>query len=231
MRVVDRGAGIPECGPRTHLRAVQPGTGISRAQRQRPRTGDRQGLRRGERRARLGGVAAGAGRVVRPGAPARSRCPSRPGRERNARPRRRRRAADPPRAPDDAPRSRLRGGHGDDRCGGVDEGGRPAARGDHPRPRPPGSQRSRGLPRAARLVEGADPHPLGRRRGGREGGRPRRRSGRLRDEALRPRRAARAPACGAPPGAAHRGADDRGGRPAHRPREARRHSARRAASA
>ena len=73
--------------------------------------------------------------------------------------------------------------------------GRDASAGrDHPRPRPARRQRYRRLPGAAHLDDGAGDRPLGGRRREREGGRPRRRRGRLRDEAVRDRRAARAPA-------------------------------------
>ena len=91
--------------------------------------------------------------------------------------------------------------------GGAGEGGRAAAR--------MRSSSTSSCPTAAasrsaascELVEGADPHPLGRRRGGREGRGARRRRRRLRDEAVRDRRAARAPARGAPARRAARGAD------------------------
>ena len=67
-----------------------------------------------------------------------------------------------------------------------------------PRPRAPGRQRHRRLPRAAHVEQRARDRPLRRRRGGREGGRARRRRRRLRDEAVRDRGAARAAARGAP---------------------------------
>ena len=60
----------------------------------------------------------------------------------------------------------------------------------------------------------ADDRPLGRRRRAREGRRPRRGRRRLRDEAGRDRRAARAPARGAAPDTLRRRARDRAGRPA-----------------
>ena len=212
-RIVDRGPGIPEAELERIFEPFGRGREYGRARRQRPRARDRQGVRRGERRPRLGRVAARA-RARRSSWRSRSwRSRSGPRRERRAGPGRRRRAADPARAPDDAPRSRLRGGHGRDRRGGADEGGRAAARGGHPRPRP---SRTRAASTSAASCAAGRRRPIlilsavgeeSEKVAALDAGR-----GRLRDEALRPRRAARAPARGAPPGGAERRADDRGRR-------------------
>ncbi|CAA9565733.1 MAG: DNA-binding response regulator KdpE, partial [uncultured Thermomicrobiales bacterium] len=110
--------------------------------------------------------------------------------DRRARPRRRRRAADPAGAADRAGGPRLRGRR---------RGGRPGGARRHRLPRPgrrrarPGDAGPRRLRRAARragLVSGADRRPLRPRSGERQGrgARPRRR--RLPDQAVRDRRAA-----------------------------------------
>ena len=93
----------------------------------------------------------------------------------------------------------------------------------HPRPPSPGRPRYRRLPGAAPLDPGADHRRLGGRRGGREDRGARRRRGRLRDEAVRHRRAPGAAARRAPPGRTcdGTGARDRGAR--RRPQEALRH--------
>ena len=86
----------------------------------------------------------------------------------------------------------LRGQRGRDGRRGA--GGRraaPAGRG-RPRPAPAGRQRRRGLPPPARVEPGAGGGGLGGQRGGREDRRPRRGRRRLRHQALRRGRAARA---------------------------------------
>ena len=124
VRVVDQGPGIPE---REWERIFEPfyrrdGSG----ERLRPRPGDRQGLRRGQRRRDRGRVAAGPGQQLRRLA---SRWREEAGvSERAADPRLRRRAADPPGAAGDPPRRRLRGGAGEQRRGGARPGRGAAAR-------------------------------------------------------------------------------------------------------
>ncbi len=113
---------------------------------------------------------------------------------RPARARRRRRAAVPSSAPDEPPRRGLRRPHRDNGRGGAERRGAAAAGGDHPRSAASRRARDRGRSRAAPLDRGPD-HP--RLRGGRRGGEDRRarcRSRRLRDEAVRDRRAPRPPA-------------------------------------
>ena len=121
--------------------------------------------------------------------------------------RRGRRAADPARPPDQSPRRGLRGRHRRHGRAGPEHGGDAAARRRHPRPRAPGRERDRRLPRAALVELGADPRSLGRRRRDGEGRGARRGRRRLRAEAVRDRRAA-GPAAGA---AAARGAVRRAG--------------------
>ena len=109
VRVVDHGPGIAPDEPRADLRAV-PARRRTARPRRRARARDRARLRRGERRPRLGRVAARA-RARR----SCSRCPARAdgaGVSGAARPRRRRRAADPARAADEPARRRLRGRDG-----------------------------------------------------------------------------------------------------------------------
>ena len=83
----------------------------------------------------------------------------------------------------------------------LDRAARAAARrGDH-RPRAARRRRRRALPAAARVDADADHRAVGGRRGGRQGRRARRRRRRLRDQAVRPARAAwrgSRPRCAAP---------------------------------
>ena len=112
----------------------------------------------------------------------------------------RRRAPDPARAAGDPARRRLRGGDGRDRAGGARQcGGRARGRGD---PRPGASRRQRGrrVPLDPGVERHADHRAVRGRRGGAEGARARGGRRRLRDEAVRPGRARRPPARGAPPG-------------------------------
>ena len=71
-----------------------------------------------------------------------------------------------------------------------------------PRPRATGHGRRRGLPPPARVEQDADHRALGRRRGGHQGARARRRRRRLRHQALQPARADRTPGGGPAPGGA-----------------------------
>ena len=109
VRVVDRGPGIPRERADADLRAVLSRAGQAlRAHRVGPRAGDRQGLRRGQRRRGVGGVAARPGHELRRRAAARARAAEDACRERRAaRPRLRRRAADRPRAEDHPARRRA----------------------------------------------------------------------------------------------------------------------------
>ena len=114
VRVVDQGPGLDAGRARARVRSVLParrGSAVGR----RPRARDRARFRRGERRPRVGGVAARAGSDVRPRAARRRGAGRSRSDERTADPRRRRRAADPARPRDDAARCRLRGGRGRDR--------------------------------------------------------------------------------------------------------------------
>ena len=74
-----------------------------------------------------------------------SSCPRRSPRD-GTRPRRRRRAAVPARAPDEPARRRVRGRDGDDGRGGAERRGAAPAGGDHPRPAPARRPRHRRLP-------------------------------------------------------------------------------------
>ena len=115
--MIDHGRGIPQAELERIFEPFQRVDGRAH-RRRRARARDRAGLRRGERRPDLGGVAAGPGRDVRARA-ARRRSRRRWSRhERRARARRRRRAADPAGAADEPARRRLRGRDGDDGRGG-----------------------------------------------------------------------------------------------------------------
>ncbi|CAA9542041.1 MAG: DNA-binding response regulator KdpE, partial [uncultured Thermomicrobiales bacterium] len=98
---------------------------------------------------------------------------------------RRRRAADPPSAPDRAQRSRLRRGAGRGRFRGPRRAGAAAAGYRPTRSRHAARRWAGGRPANPRVVAGADHRPLGPGRGARQGRRagPRRR--RLPDEAVR----------------------------------------------
>ena len=161
-----------------------------------------RGFAGGERRPRLGRVAAGPGCDVRARAARRRGAGGAAQRERPARPRRRRRAADPARAPRDAARRRLHGRRGGDGRRGAHRGRGASARGGDPRPRPPGRERHGRLPRAALVERRAGDRALRGGRGAPEDRRARRRRRRLRHEAVQRRRAARAAARGAAPGGA-----------------------------
>ena len=95
--------------------------------------------------------------------------------ERRAGARRRRRAADPARAPDQPARGRVPGHDRVNGSGGTERGCDAPARRRHPRPRAPGRQRCRRLPRAPFLELGARARALGRRRREGEGRGARRR--------------------------------------------------------
>ena len=115
VRVVDRGRASPS-GERERIfepfyRREGSGQGL------RPRPGDRQGVRRGQRRRDRGRVAAGAGEHLRRHLPAGTGGGGVS--EQPPRPRLRRRAADRPRAEGDPARRRLRGGAGEHRRGGA----------------------------------------------------------------------------------------------------------------
>ena len=118
IRVVDTGAGFAgDEQSESSSRSTAASSRSRRRKRARPR--DRERLRRGKRRADLGGVAAGQGSsfaIASEGgastAPVEAVTAARG-------PRRRRRAADPASLTTDAPRRRLRGRDGDDRRAGT----------------------------------------------------------------------------------------------------------------
>ena len=139
-------------------------------------------------------------------------------------PGRRRRTADPARAPDESPRAGYevetaasgRRRSRSSRCGRLM---RSSSTSCCP------TDRDRRLPRAAAVDARAGDPALGGGRGAGEGRRLRRGCGRLRDEAIRDRRAAGPPASGTAARSAFGRAADRGRGPAHRPGEAVRHVA------
>ena len=117
----------------------------------------------------------------------------------------RRRAPDPPRAADHPARRRLRGRRPRRPLHeALDAAGDPSAGRGDPRSDPPRRQRGGHLPLDPRVERDADHRALGGGRGGREGAGARGGRRRLRDEAVRPRRADRAPEGGAAPGQAGR---------------------------
>ncbi len=222
VRVVDQGPGLAEDELERVFEPFYRRSGRRTLGRgARPR--DRARLRRRERRPCLGRVAAGAGRDVR------ARAAGRRGARGAARMNGQRILV-----VDDEPQilralqTTLRGaGYTVDSAAtaerGAHRGGRAPARGGDPRPRPPGRERHRRLPRAAHVERRARDRALGRRRGAGEDRRARRGRRRLRHEAVQRRRAARAAARGPAATVAEPGAGDRDRRAAHRRRGARRH--------
>ena len=210
VRVVDRGPGIP---PAQQERVFEPfytaGTQRTGHRGSGPRPRDRARLHRGERRARVGGVAAAPGHHVRARAAAR------------AGDRRRAAGARSRTCRHDVTASRGRVLVCDDesqilralrvvlreadyevvpgldrRRGARRRRGAAARRRDH-RHRAAGRRRRRGRPPDPRVVADPDPRAVRDRRGGREGARAAGGRGRLRDEAVRPEGAGRAPGGGA----------------------------------
>ena len=176
VRVIDRGPGIPAASCRACSSRSTAGNRRRRSRRLRAGPGDRQGVRRGQRRTRVGRVAARAGRrsssIDFPLAVGTRRGADEVSPPRPPRPRLRRRAADPARAEGRAARGRLRGRARP----------RPAQEAlDAAAVRPPdaaiidlmlpdgsGVEVCRA---AARVERDADPRAVGDRRGGPEGAR------------------------------------------------------------
>ena len=123
-----------------------------------------------------------------------------PGQSRDPSPSRRRRPAAPPGAADQPDRARLRRRHRRRRGDRPARRGRPGARGRRPRPRAARPRRHRRHRRAPPLHRGADRRAVRAHRLGGQGGCPGPRRRRLRDQAVRGRRAGGAAAGRGPPG-------------------------------
>ena len=183
--------------PLAGVRAVLPRPRRGR-RRVRARAGDLPWLRRGQRRADRPAERAGQRDLVhrqlpgRPPAGGRRRTPSACSNERHRapRPRRGRRAADRQGTEDPAAERRVHGRGGGDQGRGARRARVAAPGRARARPRAPRRPRGRDLRGGQALEPAADPGALGRRRRAGEGPGARRRRRRLRDQAVRHRRAA-----------------------------------------